>query len=206
MLQYFSGEATLALARMNLITGDAKYASATERGLDWLVHWYDFFVGGMMFGEEHWTCISAEAAFPTVHNPEYRAFCDAYGQFLRPQQAREAESGPNTFDMVGGYAGTPFVLPFNTPTSSRTEAMLSTYQLETHEGHADPVLWQQIETALAYLLGQQIREDNDFSVAAPDSRGAMPESPLERTVRIDYVQHSCSAMIRAAEILEADGR
>ena len=191
---------------MNLITGDARYATATERGLDWLIHWYDFFVGGMIVGEEHWTCISAEAAFPALHKPAYRAFCDSYGAFLREQQATSEGSGPNTVDLAGGYAATPFVLPFNTPTSSRTEAMLSAYQLEQHDGAADPVLWHQIETALGYLLGQQIREDNDFSVAAADSRGATPESALERTVRIDYVQHSCSALIRAAEILEADGR
>ncbi len=35
-------------------------------GLDWLVNWYDFFMGGFFYGEEHWTCIAAEAAYPAA--------------------------------------------------------------------------------------------------------------------------------------------
>jgi hypothetical protein len=30
----------------------------------------------------------------------------------------------------------------------------------------------------------------------------MPVSPIDRTVRIDYVQHVCSAMIRAAQWID----
>jgi hypothetical protein len=32
--------------------------------------------------------------------------------------------------------------------------------------------------------------------------GGMPGSPIDRTVRIDYVQHVCSAMIRASEFID----
>src|SRR5262249_5203620 len=41
-LLYYSGEAALALARMHAITGEARYAAAAGRALDWLVDWYDF--------------------------------------------------------------------------------------------------------------------------------------------------------------------
>src|SRR5258705_5505839 len=72
---YYSGEASLAMARMYVITKDPKYATAAEQGLDWLVSWYDFFMGGFLYGEEHWTCIAAEAIWPTVEKPSYRDFC-----------------------------------------------------------------------------------------------------------------------------------
>ena len=202
-LLYYSGEAALALTRMNVITGDPKYATAAERGLDWLVDWYDFFVGGFMFGEEHWTCIAAEAIYPMVQKPEYREFCNAYGTFLREQQPELGEH-PDEDDLVGAYNVTPFVPPYNTPAGSRTEAMISAYLLGVHEGKPDEDLRGQIAATLQYVLGQQIRPENDFDVVG-DADGGMPGSPLERSVRIDYVQHVCSAMIRASEWPELGG-
>jgi hypothetical protein len=51
-LLYFSGEAALALAQMHIVHGDPRYIEATERALDDLVAWYDFFAGGFFVGEE----------------------------------------------------------------------------------------------------------------------------------------------------------
>lgn len=199
-LLYYSGEAALALVRMTKITGDPKYAQAAERGLDWLVDWYDFFVGGFIFGEEHWTCIAAEAIWPEVKKPKYRTFCNAYGEFLRAQQPEPGDF-PDEADLVGSYNVTPFVPPFNTPAGSRTEAMISAYLLGVHAGEPDNALRGQVTSALQYLLGQQIRPENDFAVVG-DADGGIPGSPLERNIRIDFVQHVCSGMIRASEWID----
>jgi hypothetical protein len=199
-LLYYSGEATLALARMYVVTNDAKYVQAAERGLDWLVDWYDFFMGGFFYGEEHWTCIAAEAIWPAVKKPKYKDFCDGYGAFLRAQQPELGEH-PDEDDLAGAYNFTPFVPPYNTPAGSRTEAMISAYVLGVHHGDPDERIRGQIHAALQYALGQQIRPDNDFDVVG-DGDGGMPGSPIERNVRIDYVQHVCSAMIRASEWID----
>ncbi len=199
-LLYYSGEASLALARMHVITGDPVYAKAAERGLDWLVDWYDFFMGGFVYGEEHWTCIASEAAFPAAQNPKYRDFCHGYGAFLRQQQPVLGEH-PDQDDFVGAYGITPFLVPYNTPAGSRTEAMISAYLLGRHHGTPDADVRGQIHAALQYALGQQIRPDSSFSSVGP-SQGAMPGSPIDRNVRIDYVQHVCSAMIRASEWID----
>ncbi|MDB4954761.1 MAG: hypothetical protein JWO36_2330 [Myxococcales bacterium] len=198
-LLYYSGEASLALARMYLITGDRQYLDAAERGLDWLVGWYDFFLGGFVYFEEHWTCIAAEAIWPAVQKPKYREFCAGYAAFLRTQQAGAGDY-PGQDDLAGSYNVTPFVAPYNTPAGSRTEAMISAYLLGEHHGHPDPRIREQITRTLQYALGQQIRPDGDFGVIGPGD-GGMPASPIERGVRIDYVQHVCSAMIRASEWL-----
>jgi hypothetical protein len=197
---YYSGEAALALARMNTITGDARYAQAAERALDWLVDWYDFFLGGFFYGEEHWTCIAAEAIWPAVKNPKYEQFCDGYGEFLRAQQAAPGDF-PDEDDYAGAYDFMPFVPPYNTPAGSRTEAMISAYLLGKHHGDPDPRIRAQIGATLQYLLGQQLRPDSDFS-AAGGADGGLPGSPIDRNVRIDYVQHVCSAMIRASEWID----
>lgn len=200
-LLYYSGEAALALARMHAITGQARYAAATERALDWLVDWYDFFMGGFFYGEEHWTCIAAEAIWPAVRRDEYAAFCNGYGAFLRAQQLASGEQ-PDEDDLAGSYALTPFVVPYNTPAGSRTEAMISAYLLGKHHGTPDPRIAGQVRAALQYVLGQQIRPDSEFDVVGPGD-GAVPGTPIDRNVRIDYVQHVCSAMIRASEWIDA---
>jgi hypothetical protein len=199
---YYSGEAALALARMHVVTGDPKYAIATEKALDWLVGWYDFFMGGFFYGEEHWTCIASEAAFPAVKNPAYRDFCHGYGKFLRNQQPNSGEH-PDEDDLAGSYNFTPFLMPNNTPAGSRTEAMVSAYLLGKHFGTPDPEVREQIRAALQYVLGQQIRPENDFNVVGP-GRGGLPGSPIDRNVRIDFVQHVCSAFIRASEWIDTE--
>jgi hypothetical protein len=196
-LLYYSGEAALALARMHVVTGEPRYAAATERALDWLVDWYDFFMGGFFYGEEHWTCIAAEAIWPAVKTPRYASFCGGYGAFLRGQQPAPGDE-PDEDDLAGAYRLTPFLMPFNTPAGSRTEAMISSYLLGVHHGAPDPRIAAQIRAALQYVLGQQIRPDSEFSVVGP-GEGAIPASPIDRNIRIDYVQHVCSAMIRASE-------
>jgi hypothetical protein len=201
-LLYYSGEAALALARMHAITGEPAYAQAAERGLDWLVDWYDFFLGGFIYGEEHWTCIAAEAAWPAVRKPKYREFCDGYGSFLRMQQPHLGDH-PDEDDWTGAYNFTPFVPPYNTPAGSRTETMISAYLLGVHHGRGDPAIREQVKLTLQYLLGQQIRPESAFNVVG-QGLGGMPASPIDRNVRIDYVQHVCSAMIRASEWIDQD--
>jgi hypothetical protein len=93
------------------------------------------------------------------------------------------------------------VLPYNTPAGSRTEAMVSAYELDRDHGDDGAAILGQIRAALSYALGQQLRPDSDFD-AVGEADGGIPASPVDRTVRIDYVQHVCSAMLRASEIVE----
>ncbi|HEY0195807.1 MAG TPA: hypothetical protein VGC42_32055, partial [Kofleriaceae bacterium] len=205
-LLYYSGEATLALARMYTVTQDARYATAATRALDWLVDWYDFFLAGFFFGEEHWTCIAAEAIWPAGKRDKYKDFCHDYGSFLRLQQTEPGEH-PDEDDFTGAYNMTPFVVPYNTPAGSRTEAMISAYELGKHHGTPDHRVADQVRAALQYVLGQQIRPDSDFNVvlgAQTTGDGALPGTPIDRNIRIDYVQHVCSAMIRASEWVDTD--
>jgi hypothetical protein len=201
---YYSGEAALALSRMWTVTKDPRYAFAATAALHWLVDWYDFFMGGFFYGEEHWTCIASEAAFDFAPVPKFKEFCHGYGAFLRGQQAEVGEH-PDQDDWVGAYGFTPFLAPHNTPAGSRTEAMISAYLLGRHHGTPDADVRAQIAAAMQYALGQQVRGANDFNSVGADREdvyGGMPSSPIDRNVRIDFVQHVCSAMIRTSEFIE----
>jgi hypothetical protein len=202
MLLYFSGEAALALARMYAITGDVRYAQASERALDWLVGWYDFFIGGFLYGEEHWTCIAAEALVPYKQKASYRDFCDGLARFWGQSQAHPGDY-PDQPDLVGSHNLTPFVMPHNTPAGSHTEARISTYLLGAAAGRPHAWLRADIVETLGYLMAQQIGPHNDYALApAARAFGALATNPVDRTVRIDYVQHVCSAMIRGAALIE----
>jgi len=201
-LLYFSGEAALALVRMHSVYGDARYLDGARRAIDRLIEWYDFFAGGFFYGEEHWTCIAAEAAFPALRDPRYLDFCDGYGDFLRRQQTQEDDFADQP-DMAGTYGFTPFILANNTPVGSRSEAMISTYLLGQHHGRPSEPLRQQILRSMRFALRQQIRPEGDFWVAAAaQGLGGIPSSVIDPTVRIDYVQHVCSAMLRSAPLVE----
>jgi hypothetical protein len=181
---------------------EPRYLEATERALDDLVAWYDFFFGGFFYGEEHWTCIAAEAIWPHLKHDRYREFCDGYGEFLRLQQPGPSDF-PDSPDLAGTYGFTPFVIPNNTPAGSRTEAMISAYLLGAYHGKPSEPLRQQILAAMHFTLGQQISRRGDFWIPPRAAGlGAIPGSPVDPVVRIDYVQHVCSAMIRTAELLE----
>ena len=200
-LLYYSGEAALALARMYVVANDDRYLRAAERALDALVRGYEFFLGGFFYGEEHWTCIAAEAVWPHVKHDRYREFCSGYARFLRLQQPHRGEFGDQD-DWAGSYGFTPFIVPHNTPAGSRTEAMLSAYLLTEHHGRPEEAIRRQIVAAMEYVLRQQITEESAWDVAAPaDGLGAMPGTVVDRQVRIDYIQHVGSAMTRTAALL-----
>lgn len=201
---YYSSEAALALARMHRVFGDERYRDAAEDALDWLVNWYDFFIGGFFFGEEHWTCIAAEALYPAVDKSEYVEFCRDFAAFLRDHQVTAGEFTDQP-DYVGAYNVTPFLVPQNTPAGSKTESMISAYLLTKAHGRTDSAIYEQIMRALGYVLGQQIRTDNAYFVSRhANGIGGVPATPVDRRVRIDYVQHVGSAMIRAIELIESD--
>ena len=148
--------------------------------------------------------LRAEALWPAVKRDKYMEFCHGYAAFLRAQQA-EAGEHPDEDDYTGSYTLTPFVVPYNTPAGSRTEAMISAYLLGEHHGSPDPRVVTQIRAALQYVLGQQIRPDSDYNVLATalgQGDGAMPGTPVDRNIRIDYLQHVGSAMIRASEWID----
>jgi hypothetical protein len=82
--------------------------------------------------------------------------------------------------------------------------MLSSYLLGAKVGKANPRLLEQVMAAMRFALSQQLRADSMFRVPPQvNGLGAISGSPIDRAVRIDYVQHVCSAMIRSSELLQS---
>ncbi len=135
-LLYYSGEASLALARMHAITGEAPRTRARPSAGS---------TGWWAGTTSSWAASSSARSTgraspprrctPPPDTTRYVDFCHGYGAFLRGQQAAVGEH-PDEDDLAGSYSFTPFLLPYNTPAGSRTEAMISAYLLGRHHGRA----------------------------------------------------------------------
>lgn len=215
-LLYFSGEAAFALAKLAALVGPgdseyARYTASLDRALDYLTgKQYAHLAGQFYFGEDHWTCMAADAgwdALPPAHRERYARFCDQFVAFLRRTQFSPDDAVARAQpDFVGAYGFSPFLPPHATPVGSRSETTISTYDMQRRRGIADGdagrATLEQIRLGMQFLLDHQIRDDSAYLMANPEAaRGGFLMSDVKRYVRVDFVQHSCSAMLRAIPYL-----
>jgi hypothetical protein len=199
---YFSGEATLALARAAAITGDAADLAAASKGLAHLVGpaWH-FFGSRYYFGEEHWTCQALDDLWNKAPDRDALDFCVRWHQQNRLMQFRE---GDTPFDAEGSFGVTPIITPRLTPVGSRCEAAVATLSAARKAGLPQvelDLLDAQLRRSLALLIRQQLRGAASHLFADPAAvHGAMPGSSVDWQLRIDYAQHAGSAMVRWLEV------
>jgi hypothetical protein len=196
-LLYYSGEATLALSRAHALLGDPRDLDAASRALAHLVGpAWSFFGSRYYWGEEHWTCQAMDDLWDRAPSPGALDFClgwQAYGRHLM------YGPGETPFDADGAYGFGPVVTPRLTPSGSRSEAGIATLEAARRAGRdADELapLEQQLRRSLAMLLRHQLRPGPKHLFADPEAvDGAMPGSEVDWQLRIDYAQHTGSALL-----------
>lgn len=199
---YFSGEATLALARAFLVTNNAADLAGASKGLAHLVGpAWSFFGDRYYFGEEHWTCQAMDDLWERAPNARALDFCVRWNAFSRGMQFGPGET---PWDVDGAFGVSPLVTPRLTPVGSRCEAAVATLDASRKAKlpkAAQEALDQQLRRSLALLLRHQFRPGVAHLFADPRAvYGAMPGSPVDWQLRIDYAQHAGSAMIRWLEV------
>jgi hypothetical protein len=203
-LLYYSGEAALALSRSALLRGDSRDLDAARRALAHLVGpGWSFFGSRYYFGEEHWTCQAMEDLWDRAPDPQALDFCVRWQDYNRKLQYT---AGETPYDAEGAYGVGPLVTPRLTPVGSRTEAGIATFDAASRARLGDALavspaelsrLDVQMRRSLALLLRHQLRPGLRYLFAAPDAvEGAMPGSEVDWQLRIDYAQHTGSALIR----------
>ena len=210
---FYSGEAAYALALL-VPRADPVLAERAKTALDRALHHliddaYSSFAMQFFMGEEHWTCMAVSAGWP--HLPpstreHYAEFCDQFAVFSRRVQMHAEEPMVRAQpQLAGAYGVSSVIAAAATPVGSRSEAMLSIWQLAKVRGIEDGDLRvtgprAQLMEGLGYLLRHQISDD--YLVRDLESaRGGILLSEVERRVRIDTVQHAGSAMLRALPLL-----
>jgi hypothetical protein len=200
-LLYYTGEAALALSRAHALLGDARDLAAATRAVDRLTgSGWTFFGSRYYFGEEHWTCQATADLWDRAPNARALDFCLRWQAFNRRLQYH---SGDSAFDAEGAYGVGPIVTPRLTPVGSRTEAGIATLAAARQAGIAPAelsALEAQIRRSLALLLRHQLGSSGAvpaYLFADPAAvAGAMPGSAVDWRLRIDYAQHTGSALVR----------
>jgi hypothetical protein len=205
---YYSGEATLALARTYALARDPADLAAATRGLAHIVGpAWRFFGDRYYFGEEHWTCQAMADLWTYAKNPQALDFCVRWQAFNRRLQYREGET---PYDAAGGIGVGPFAAPRMTPAASRCEAGVATLDVlrREHISSLDPSardLEAQQRRALGLLVRHQLRPGPVAILANPERvYGAIPGSEVDLALRIDYAQHAGSAMLRWIDLEARD--
>jgi hypothetical protein len=199
---YYSGEATLALARAYALTKDRADLEAASRGLAHLVGpAWSFFGDRYYFGEEHWTCQAVADLWADAPDRRALDFCLRWQGFNRAIQQREGDS---PFDADGAIGVGPVVTPRLTPVASRCEAGVATLDVARRAGIPQAeiaALDMQLRRALALIVRHQFRPGPAHLFARPeDVYGAIPGSEVDWQLRIDYAQHAGSALVRWLEV------
>lgn len=212
---YFSGEVTLALARAHRVTGDPRDLDAARRGLSRITgSGWSFFGSRYYYSEEHWTCQAVAELWDRAPDHEALAFCARWHEFQRRLQ-QDADETP--FDADGAFGFGPVVSPRLTPAASRGEAAGALLDVLVRERLAGRTRWnaelplvdRELRRAIAFVLRNQFLPGPTHLFADPVAiRGAVPASPVDWNLRIDYAQHAGSMMVRWLEVedLERQGR
>jgi hypothetical protein len=207
-LLYYSGEAALALSRAHALLGDPRDLDAATRAVARLTGpGWSFFGSRYYFGEEHWTCQAMADLWDRAPNPEALDFCLRWQAFNRRLQYGPGD-GP--FDADGAFGAGPLFTPRLTPVGSRSEAGVATLAVARRAGVGAAgcaALEGQLRRSLALLLRHRMGSSADaptYLLSDPGAvDGAMPGSAVDWHLRIDYAQHTGSALVRW---LNLDGR
>jgi hypothetical protein len=214
-VMYYTGEAALGLARAHRVTKDGRDLEAASRALEHLSgEGWSFFGSRYYYGEEHWTCQATEDLWDRAPNADALDFCLRWHEFQRRIQHVDGDS---PYDAEGAYGVGPVASPRVTPASSRGEAAVAALDVllrEKRKGrptHEDDIalLDRQLRRSVSFVLRHQMVPGNatwaPHLFPHPDEiRGAFPGSPVDWQLRIDYVQHAGSLLVRWVETMERE--
>ena len=202
---YYSGEAAFALLRGHAVLGNPADLHAARKVMRHLTGaGWNFLGSRYYYGEEHWTCIAAAEAARHGADPEALDFCRRWAAWNARLQFH---AGGTPWQTDGAYGVGPIVVPRLTPVGSRSEALISTFEMSEAAGLPTAELRTQIERGLGLLLRYRWAPGPRHLFADPaGALGGIPGSPIDLTARNDYVQHGASAMLRWAERLGSEER
>ena len=204
-LLYYSGEAALALSRAHTLLGDARDLDAATRALARLVHGsWSFFGSNYYWGEEHWTCQAMDDLWDRAPSPDALDFCLGWAAYGRKLMYGADDT---SFDADGAYGVGPFVTPRLTPAGSRTEAGIATLDAARRAGRSPEQtapLEDQLRRTIAMLLRHQLDARVAHLMVDPEAvDGALPGTEVDWVLRIDYAQHTGSALVRWLDLRAA---
>ncbi len=202
--RYYPGEAALGLILLYQADPDPVWLEAGTRALLYLAQ-QD--ADRKNVAADHWALLATEQLFALPEealSPADREQLLAHAiQIVESILQDQMTSGVRPM-YIGSFSSTGKV----TPTATRLEGLLAALSfLPPEEAELRARVQSSVAKGMHFLLWAQV-EAGEFSGAFPRAIARLPETdpdaekfnPRAREVRIDYVQHALSAMIRYAQM------
>ena len=195
-IYYFAGEATLGLTRLYTLDPDPKWLAAARKSADYIVNVRDAHDDLKHQIHDHWLSYALHDLFVITREPSYAAHAHKIADAILL-----AERKPDTAPYPD-YVGSFYDEGQTTPTSTRLEALASTFQLARFMGTDETPLATASMQLACFMRGQQLDAESVYFVKDPSrAMGGVRESLMNSDVRIDYPQHALSAWLRVARLL-----
>lgn len=188
---YYPGEAILGLLRLHAIDQDARWLEAAHKGAQWLIGVKDLGKEDVQLEHNHWLLYALNELHRLRPSALYLAYTRKLAAVIIDTQHRQAR----IVDWRGGW----YKPPRTTPTATRAEGLAAAYQLlRDHDGSAAELatIREAIETALCFQLDNQYTQLGAMYLPNPgQALGGFRGAHEQAEIRIDYVQHSISALL-----------
>lgn len=189
--EYYPGEAVFALARVYGLTGERKWLDAADAGARYQLKVFSRLEDSKL-PHDHWLLYGLNEVHRKRPRPEFLEGAMRFARVII--QAQHTQANQSQPDWDGGY----YKPPRSAPTATRMEGLNSAYALARDFGTKEGAkrIREAVRRGTGFLLRIQVGPEVAMYCKNPEkSLGGFRESLDRPTIRIDYVQHSISAMI-----------
>lgn len=197
---YYPGETIFGLVRLGEATGNSAYTESATRAARWVITVRDANVPVEKLEHDHWLLYGLNELDRVAPDALYLDHTQKLVQAIASTQHTDPARVPNPLWLGGFYEP-----PRGTPTATRVEGLTSAYALAVRHGDADTAerARQTVARAVPFILETHITKADAQQYPNPDRAiGGFTGTLTDSEVRIDYVQHSISALLRAFPLLE----
>lgn len=189
--EYYPGEAIFALMRVYGLTGEKKWLDAADAGARYQLKVFSK-LDDVKLPHDHWLLYGLNEVHRNRPRPEFLEGARRFARvIIQAQHTRANQPQP---DWDGGY----YSPPRSAPTATRMEGLNSAYALARDFGlrKEEKQIREAIERGTGFLLRIQVGPESAMYCRNPGrSLGGVRESLASPSIRIDYVQHTISAML-----------
>jgi len=201
---YYPGEAVLALCRLYSLTKDTMYLDAATLAAQYLILDRDADVSIENLNHDHWLLMGLNELYRFQPNQIYLDHATKISLAIIRFQRNEYDRLAEKESWLGSY----YTPPRSTPTATRSEGLLASYQLFSAFSRNQTLI-----NSIAYAINLSIHFQLQMQYTTETMKdqnhsswgiGGFKESVTDPTIRNDYVQHNICAVIGFYQLLTMD--
>ncbi len=190
--EYYPGESIYALMLLYKVTEDEKYLESAKNATSWIINVRDKNKTYKNINHDHWLLYGMKELYKYNQKDEYIEHAKKIVDGIVRLQHKENENIDASW--IGGF----YNPPRSTPTATRSEALVSAYDIFIMSGNKkyQNIAHETLRSAIVFELRTFIDGAKARKYKQPlKALGGFRSSLVGLSVRIDYVQHNISALL-----------